>query len=62
MLNNDLIRKIIMIIDLIVGKYMDTYRPAIIYTVGSTVYTIVGIIYVVSFMYMLWYSVLKKDC
>ena len=62
MLNNDLIRKIIMIIDLIVGKYMDAYRPTIIYTVGSPVYTIIGIIYVTSFMYMLWYSVLKKDC
>lgn len=62
MLNNNIIRDIIMLIQLIVGKYIDIYRPTIIYTIGNPMYTILSIIYIGAFVYMLWYSVLRKDC
>lgn len=62
MLNHDMIRKILIVLQMILAKYFDMYRPAIIYTAGSPFYTIIGFIYVGTLVYMTWYTFFRKDC
>ena len=62
MLNNELIRKILIAIQIIAGKWMNEYKTSIINSVGRPGYTIIGIIFIGVFMYILWYSELRKDC
>ena len=62
MLNNDIIRTILIFVQIALGKGITEYRSSIINTIGRPGYTIIGIIFVGIFTYILWYSELRKDC
>lgn len=62
MLNNDFIRRILIFVQIIAGKWINEYKTSIITEIGRPGYTIIGIIFIGTFMYLLWYSEFRKSC